>query len=83
MTRNCDVTNTTNTNDHHMALNETPPMKILCGRHCIDSNLKRISKVSTLQPLENFLRTPMAAVTEKFTFMTSILNAVAQFQLIS
>jgi len=30
--------------------------------HCIVSNLKRISKVSTLFPLEKFLRTPMDAL---------------------
>jgi len=29
--------------------------------HCIVSNLKRISKISTLPPLEKFLRTPMIA----------------------
>jgi len=27
--------------------------------HCIVRNLKRISKISMLSPLENFLRTPM------------------------
>jgi len=30
--------------------------------HCIVSNLKRISIVSTLPPLEKFLRTPMDAL---------------------
>jgi len=30
--------------------------------HCIVSNLKRISKVSTFPPLEKFLRTPMDAL---------------------
>ena len=28
--------------------------------HCIVSNLKRVRKISTLPPLEKFLRTPMA-----------------------
>jgi len=31
--------------------------------HCIVSNLKRISKISTLSSLEKFLRTPMDALT--------------------
>ena len=33
MTSNCDVTNSENQN-HHMTLNQTPPMKIFCIRHC-------------------------------------------------
>ena len=33
--------------------------------HCIVSNLKRISKISTLPPLEKFMRTPMVATNEQ------------------
>jgi len=33
---------TPNTNDHHMPLNETTPMKIFCVRHCFHWNWKTI-----------------------------------------
>ena len=43
MTSNCDVTNSApNTNDYHMPLNETPPMKIFCVRHCLPVTLLQI-----------------------------------------
>jgi len=57
MWSSCDVTNTSNNNDHHKPLNETH--ENFCVRHSLDSSLKRIRKMSTLPPLEKFLRTPM------------------------
>jgi len=30
---------TPNTNDHHMILNQIPPMKIFCVRHCIQLSM--------------------------------------------
>ena len=33
--------------------------------HCIVSNLQRISKISTLPPLEKFLRTPILQIFDR------------------
>ena len=43
--------------------------------HCNVSNLKKISKMSTLRPQEKFLRTPMVS-TISFYFMSSIIKLV-------
>ena len=81
MTSNCDVTNTSNTNDHHMALNETTPMKIFCIRHCTEGNLKKICKMSTLPSLEGILRTPMCIIyiAEDIEFQSTKQQGILHF----
>jgi len=47
---------------------ETGKLFVNVHLHCNVSNLKMMSKISTFQPLEKFLRTPMATLTLSASF---------------
>jgi len=47
--------------------------------HCIVSNLKRISKTSTLHPLEKFMRTPLDALISTYFLAHKAWYTLVQF----
>ena len=64
---------TPNTNDHHMTLNQTPPMKIFCVRHWPLGSRDRINQWKCLTKLINTW--VFARLSQSWAFQAKLLNS--------